>query len=261
MPLRRRGSTNQTSVTPFSLQTATTTTIDAEAREKDRTCCHTTAPSFGDHSSFFRDGINRSHCVYEHARPPSHDSRSRHHFVPLSLVIRSSPPQPPLLVVCISLQQPSSPRNCIVVDHCRIPKGSRHRDFEGEENYESLYMHLNDKSMSNSIDSDSVSSVTLFSGAGIFSWMSFWGLNPLMKGGKQKTLQKKDIPKLHEADRAESCYFRFQEQLNKQKMKEQLAQQPSLLQTIIMCHWKEIVISGFFSLLKVITLPCGPFCF
>ncbi|QHN97042.1 uncharacterized protein DS421_18g624050 [Arachis hypogaea] len=123
MPLRRRGSTNQTSVTPFSLQTATTTTIDAEAREKDRTCCHTTAPSFGDHSSFFRDGINRSHCVYEHARPPSHDSRSRHHFVPLSLVIRSSPPQPPLLVVCISLQQPSSPRNCIVVDHCRIPKG------------------------------------------------------------------------------------------------------------------------------------------
>ncbi|XLR35440.1 hypothetical protein S83_063340, partial [Arachis hypogaea] len=129
---------------------------------------------------------------------------------------------------------------------------SRHRDFEGEENYESLYMHLNDKSMSNSIDSDSVSSVTLFSGAGIFSWMSFWGLNPLMKGGKQKTLQKKDIPKLHEADRAESCYFRFQEQLNKQKMKEQLAQQPSLLQTIIMCHWKEIVISGFFSLLKII---------
>ncbi|XP_057735804.1 ABC transporter C family member 10-like isoform X1 [Arachis stenosperma] len=137
-------------------------------------------------------------------------------------------------------------------------KESKHRDFEGEENYESLYMPLNDESMSNSNDSDSVSSVTLFSGAGIFSWMSFWWLNPLMKRGKQKTLQEQDIPKLREADRAESCYFQFQEQLNKQKMKEQSAQQPSLLKTIIMCHWKEILISGFFALLKVITLSCGP---
>ncbi|KAL4294480.1 hypothetical protein AHAS_Ahas18G0232300 [Arachis hypogaea] len=61
--------------------------------------------------------------VHECSRPPSRDSRSRHHSVSLSLTIRSSPPQPHLLAVRRSLPQPSSPRNCIFVDHCRIPKG------------------------------------------------------------------------------------------------------------------------------------------
>nr|XP_025659211.1 uncharacterized protein LOC112755377 isoform X1 [Arachis hypogaea] len=61
-------------------------------------------------------------AVHEHSHPPSRDRRSRHHSVPLSLAIRSSPPQPPLLAVRRSLPQPSSPRNCIIVDRCRIPK-------------------------------------------------------------------------------------------------------------------------------------------
>ncbi|XLR41951.1 hypothetical protein S83_026611 [Arachis hypogaea] len=62
--------------------------------------------------------------VHECSRPPSRDSRSRHHSVPLSLAIRSSPPQPHLLAICKSLPQPSSPRNCIVIDHYRILKGA-----------------------------------------------------------------------------------------------------------------------------------------
>ncbi|XP_019449728.1 PREDICTED: ABC transporter C family member 10-like [Lupinus angustifolius] len=104
---------------------------------------------------------------------------------------------------------------------------------------------------------DSISYETPFVNAGIFNRMSFWWLNPLMKRGQEKTLQDEDIPKLRESDRAESCYLLFVDQLRKQKQKES-ASQPSLFWTIILCHWREILISGVFALLKVLTLSCGP---
>ncbi|GMY39727.1 ABC transporter C family member 10-like, partial [Fagus crenata] len=74
---------------------------------------------------------------------------------------------------------------------------------------------------------------------------------------QEKTLEDEDIPKLREADQAESCYLLFLEQLNKQKQKEP-SSQPSILRTIIVCHWKEILMSGFFALLKILTLSAGP---
>jgi len=131
-------------------------------------------------------------------------------------------------------------------------KESKYRDTERENN-ESLYTPL--KEESNKVDY--VSYVTLYAKAGLFSRMSFWWMNPLMKRGEEKTLQDEDIPKLGEADQAESCYFLFLDQLNRQKQKEP-SSQPSILKTIIMCHWKEILISGFFALLKVVTLSSGP---
>ncbi|KAJ6411090.1 hypothetical protein OIU84_007778 [Salix udensis] len=103
---------------------------------------------------------------------------------------------------------------------------------------------------------DPVDQVTPFAKAGFFNKISFWWLNPLMKKGKEKTLEDKDIPKLGEAERAESCYKEFLEQLNKQKQAE--SSQPSLLWTIASCHWKDIVISGFFAMLKILTLSAGP---
>ncbi|XP_061342019.1 ABC transporter C family member 10-like [Gastrolobium bilobum] len=133
-----------------------------------------------------------------------------------------------------------------------IYKESKYRDTDREID-ESLCAPLNDESNKN----DSVSHVTLFARVGFFSRMSFWWLNPLMKRGKQKTLQDEDIPKLGEADQAESSYLLFLDQLNRQKQKEP-SLQPSVLKIIIMCHWKEILISGFFALLKVITLSSGP---
>ncbi|GFY83440.1 multidrug resistance-associated protein 14 [Actinidia rufa] len=66
-----------------------------------------------------------------------------------------------------------------------------------------------------------------------------------------------DIPKLREEDRAETCYLLFTEQFNKQKQCNP-SSQPSVLRTIILCHWKEIFVSGFFALIKVITLSAGP---
>ncbi|MCL7030092.1 hypothetical protein MKW94_016063, partial [Papaver nudicaule] len=102
--------------------------------------------------------------------------------------------------------------------------------------------------MDNSIRSD-----TPFAKAGFFSKLSFWWLNPLMKKGKKTTLEDDDIPMLRKMDRAETCYLLFMEQLKKQKKPK-----PSILWAIVLCYWKEILISGFFAFLKVVTLSAGP---
>ncbi|XP_009786237.1 ABC transporter C family member 10 [Nicotiana tabacum] len=131
-------------------------------------------------------------------------------------------------------------------------KGLRHEESDETD----LYAPLN--GAANGISkSDSISSVTSFAKAGILNKMSFWWLNSLMKKGKQKTLEDKDIPKLREADRAESCYLMFMDILNKQKQVDP-SSQPSILKTIVLCHRKELIVSGFFALLKITTLSAGP---
>jgi ATP-binding cassette subfamily C (CFTR/MRP) protein 2 len=114
---------------------------------------------------------------------------------------------------------------------------------------ETLYAPLNEV--------DPISNVTPFSKAGFFSKISFWWLNPLMKSGRDKTLLDEDIPKLREFDRAKSCYILFVEQLNKQKQHES-SSYSSVFWTIILCHRREILITGLFALLKVLTLSCAP---
>ncbi|KAF7821792.1 ABC transporter C family member 10-like [Senna tora] len=121
---------------------------------------------------------------------------------------------------------------------------------------ESLYAPLNGES-NDPGKTTYLNHVTPFSNAGFFSKMSFWWLNPLMEKGKEKTLEDEDIPKLRDADKAGSCYLVFLDQLNAQKQKDP-SLQPSVLRTIILCHWREIFISGFFALLKVVTLSAGP---
>ncbi|RZC91253.1 hypothetical protein C5167_027315 [Papaver somniferum] len=98
-----------------------------------------------------------------------------------------------------------------------------------------------------------VKSETPFAKAGILSRLSFCWLNPLMKKGKKKAFEDDDIPMLRKRDRAETCYLMFMEQLKKQKQTE-----PSLLWVIILCYWKEILISGFFALFNIITLSASP---
>ncbi|XP_058779036.1 ABC transporter C family member 10-like [Vicia villosa] len=95
--------------------------------------------------------------------------------------------------------------------------------------------------------------LTPFAKAGFFSKISFWWLNPLMKKGQEKTLQDEDIPKLRESEKAESCYLSFEEQINRQRQNE-----PSVFWTIVLCHQREILITGFFALLKVLAISCGP---
>ncbi|KAJ6387480.1 hypothetical protein OIU78_017241 [Salix suchowensis] len=128
--------------------------------------------------------------------------------------------------------------------------------YKHEGSYGSdLYAPLNGEA-NGTTKTDSAVKVTLFAEAGFFNKMSFWWLNSLMRKGKEKTLEDEDIPKLREEDRAESCYIEFLEQLNKHKQAE--SSQLSLLWIIIFCHWKDILISGFFALLKILTLSAGP---
>ncbi|RZC84953.1 hypothetical protein C5167_047738 [Papaver somniferum] len=100
-------------------------------------------------------------------------------------------------------------------------------------------------------------SETPFAKAGFLSKMTFWWLNSLMKSGKEKTLTDADIPQLRKVDRAETCYLLFMDQLNSRKQTD-ASEPPSILWTIVWCYWKEILVSGFFALLKILTLSAGP---
>jgi len=106
-------------------------------------------------------------------------------------------------------------------------------------------------------ETNPVSHVTPFANAGLLSKIWFWWLNTLMKTGQKKTLQDEDIPKLRESDRAEICYSSFLEQLNKQRQCES-SYQSSVLWTIILCYRREVLVTGFFALFKVLALSSTP---
>lgn len=105
-----------------------------------------------------------------------------------------------------------------------------------------------------SVQLDQKPNVTNLSTAGFFSIMSFWWLNPLMKKGYEKPLEEKDIPELGEIDRAGTQYSNFLDKLNHKRQ----TSKPSIFWTIVSCHKREIFVSGFFALLKVLTLSAGP---
>ncbi|KAF3341472.1 ABC transporter C family member 10 [Carex littledalei] len=120
-----------------------------------------------------------------------------------------------------------------------------------------LYKPLNADIISAPLDQKS--NVSLLSTAGFFSIMSFWWLNPLMKKGYEKPLEEKDIPELGEIDRAGTQYTIFLDKFNhKRQTSKQKSSSPSILWTIVSCHKREIFVSGFFGLLKVLTLSSGP---
>ncbi|XP_074291624.1 ABC transporter C family member 10-like [Silene latifolia] len=96
-----------------------------------------------------------------------------------------------------------------------------------------------------------------FSKTDLFSKMSFWWLNPLMKLGTKKTLTDEDMPKLHHSDGAESCYLQFMDQHIKQNVQE-MSLQSSLFWTIIACNQRGILVTGFFALISTLTLSAGP---
>ncbi|KAF2909588.1 ABC transporter C family member 10 [Oryza sativa Japonica Group] len=129
-------------------------------------------------------------------------------------------------------------------------------DEEGyETNANALYKPLNTEKDHDTADSEI--HVTPFAKAGFFSVMSFWWLNPLMKMGYEKPLEDKDIPRLGSTDRAQNQYLMFLDELNSKKQSEPHAT-PSVFWTIVSCHKSGILISGFFALLKVLTLSSGP---
>uniref|UniRef100_A0A6N2JZ73 ABC transmembrane type-1 domain-containing protein n=1 Tax=Salix viminalis TaxID=40686 RepID=A0A6N2JZ73_SALVM len=91
---------------------------------------------------------------------------------------------------------------------------------------------------------------------GFFSSISFWWLNPLMKKGRKKIIEDEDIPQLGQADQAQTCYLMYTEKMNKLKEKGS-SNPPSMWSMILSCHRKEILTSGVFALIKVITVSIG----
>ncbi|XP_016491198.1 ABC transporter C family member 10 [Nicotiana tabacum] len=98
---------------------------------------------------------------------------------------------------------------------------------------------------------------TPFAKAGVFSTVSFSWLNDLLKKGKEKTLIDEDIPELRQEDQAGTLYSSFKDQINKRKQKNPYTR-PSVFSTIVFCQWKAIVVSGFFALIKTVTVSIGP---
>ncbi|PKA56279.1 ABC transporter C family member 10 [Apostasia shenzhenica] len=134
---------------------------------------------------------------------------------------------------------------------CSFKKTKEEHDTVGG----SLYAPLNNCSRSEQSCSDIF--VTSFANAGFLSRMSFWWLNSLMKKGYEKPLDERDIPQMGETDRAESQYFLFLEQLNRQN-RSYHSGTTSFFWAIVSCHQKEILVSGLFALLKVLMLSAGP---
>ncbi|KAM0829199.1 hypothetical protein ACQ4PT_067027 [Festuca glaucescens] len=123
----------------------------------------------------------------------------------------------------------------------------RHHDEEGDGGLgNGLYKPLNtgtDGEVANS-----KSQVTPFAKAGYFSEMSFWWLNPLFKMGYGKPLEDKDLPLLGTTDRAQNQYMMFMEKLNGEKQSPSHAT-PSIFWTIVSCHKRGILVSGFFGIM------------
>ncbi|RZC91263.1 hypothetical protein C5167_027329 [Papaver somniferum] len=66
-------------------------------------------------------------------------------------------------------------------------------------------------------------------------------------------LEDDDIPMLRKDERAETCYLLFMENFKKQKQTK-----PSIFRALALCYWEDILISGFFAVLKVLTLSTTP---
>uniref|UniRef100_A0ACD5ZXC7 Uncharacterized protein n=1 Tax=Avena sativa TaxID=4498 RepID=A0ACD5ZXC7_AVESA len=111
-----------------------------------------------------------------------------------------------------------------------------------------LHNLLNNEAIQDDFDPER--SPSPFSVAGFFSKMSFWWMNPLVEKGYRKPLEEEDIPLLDVADQSGTQYSMFMHKIN--------ARQLSLFWVIISFYKREILFSGFFALLKVLTLSSGP---
>ncbi|XP_075493641.1 ABC transporter C family member 10-like isoform X2 [Primulina tabacum] len=131
-------------------------------------------------------------------------------------------------------------------------KGNRHQGCDDNDIRDPLL-----SSSSDDCKTYSSSGLNPFTEASFWSKLTFWWLNPLLKRGTEKTLSDEDMPSLHVSDRAESCYLSYLEILDRRKQSDRLAES-EVLMTIELRNWREIVISGFFALLKVISVSAGP---
>lgn len=137
---------------------------------------------------------------------------------------------------------------------------SAYKGYRFDESGESsLYEPLNagdSNGFSEKADFDN--RVSQFAKAGLFSTLSFWWLNSLIKRGNVKDLEEEDIPELRKEERAETCYSLFEENLIEQKRRLGSSCQPSILKVTVLCVWRELLTSGFFAFMKIVAVSAGP---
>ena len=134
---------------------------------------------------------------------------------------------------------------------------SKYVETETDFSQDDSYAPLQGEEANAICEDYSKENVTPFANAGFLSTMSFWWMNRLMKQGKEKILEENEIPQLRHADCAQTCYFMFKEQQTKRKQKGTY-ESPSMFSVMFSCQKKEIIISGLFALIKVLTVSIGP---
>ncbi|KAK8521587.1 hypothetical protein V6N12_031481 [Hibiscus sabdariffa] len=133
--------------------------------------------------------------------------------------------------------------------------GSKDTDPNGD--FDACYAPLQGEEHDSTDETSFNHNITPFANAGVLSKMSFWWLNPLLHKGKEKILENKDIPTLQTSCRAKACYLKHMDQLREQKQRKSSGS-TSMLSIIVYSHWKPMLTSGFFALIKVLTLSTGP---
>ncbi|KAF9600270.1 hypothetical protein IFM89_005856, partial [Coptis chinensis] len=93
-----------------------------------------------------------------------------------------------------------------------------------------------------------------FSGAGIWSRLTFSWLNPLFELGRGRKLEIRHIPPLSESDTAESSFSSLQQSLWKQK-----TEAFSLPKAILTTVWRPLAINAVFAGINTLASYMGPF--
>ncbi|CAM6038239.1 unnamed protein product [Sphagnum compactum] len=96
------------------------------------------------------------------------------------------------------------------------------------------------------------SAVTAYSKAGVLSRATFSWLNPLVKLGSIKTLQKEDVPQLAPQHRAARLHSLFHSHWREE------GQETTVLHTLWSCFWGNILYTALLALVKVGVTFVGP---
>ncbi|KAJ8509580.1 hypothetical protein OPV22_000014 [Ensete ventricosum] len=93
-----------------------------------------------------------------------------------------------------------------------------------------------------------------FSGAGLWSRLTFRWLNPVFEKGRAERLELSHIPRVPPSETAESSFSFLQESLRDQK-----TESASLLKAIIHAVWRPLAVNAVFAGLNTFSSYLGPF--
>ncbi|KAH1114563.1 hypothetical protein J1N35_007941 [Gossypium stocksii] len=136
-------------------------------------------------------------------------------------------------------------------------RGHGSKDTDPGGDFDACYAPLQGEEHDSTDETSVNHDITPLANAGVLSKMFFWWLNPLLQKGKEKILENNDIPTLQQACQAQACYLKYTDRLREQKRRNSSGS-ISMLSIIAYSHWKAMLTSGVFALIKVLTLSTGP---